>query len=166
MDNVSQSSSARPVSWVRQTIIYAIVLIIGLGIGFVPMWIRARASDNLLSAAMSRAGVVRAETMRVSDAAARQLLLATMQNSLATATIDADRGDYETARQAASSFFTTLREEATKGIDSSLSQAQKAGVESVLAGRDEIISLLARNDPAASQQLSDLYVSFRELLSK
>jgi hypothetical protein len=101
-----------------------------------------------------------------SGAAAHQLDMAIMQNSLASAAIDARRGDYESARQAASSFFTSLREEANKGDDSGFSQAQKDGVEPVFARRDEIISLLARNDPAAPERLSDLYVLFREFMSK
>ena len=101
-----------------------------------------------------------------SGVAAHQLDMARMQNALASAAIDARRGDYESARQAASSFFTSLRDEANKGDSSSLSQAQKDGVEPVFTRRDEIISLLARNDPAATERLSDLYVSFREFTSK
>ena len=95
--------------------------------------------------------------------AEQQLTLARMQNTLASAAIDARRGDYESARRAASSFFTSLRAEANKD-DSSLSPAQKAGLEPVFTRRDEIISLLARSDPASAERLSDLYVSFRETL--
>lgn len=98
--------------------------------------------------------------------AAHQLDMARMQNSLASAAIDSRRGEYESARQAASIFFTTLRDEANKGDSSSLSRAQRDGIEPVFTRRDEIISLLARNDPAATDRLSDLYVLFREFLGK
>lgn len=148
MTAVSQSQSVKPISWIRRLITYAVVLLIGFALGFVPMWLMSRESASRLSEATSRAG------------------LATMQSNLASAVIDAQRGDYEAARIAASSFFTSLREEANRVDDSSLSQAQKDGVEPVFARRDETISLLARSDPAATERLSDLYVSFRELMSK
>jgi hypothetical protein len=79
--------------------------------------------------------------------------------------VDAQRGDYESARQAASDFFTALREVANRGADAGLTPAQQNGLEALFTDRDEIISLLARSDPAAAQRLSDLYVSFRDLMS-
>ena len=166
MTNVSGSRSVRVVSWIRRAGSYAAVLLVGFLLGWVPMWVQSRGSDSSLAEAASRAGVVQTQNVLASEVAARQLELATMQNTLASAAIDAQRGDYESARQAASSFFTVLRTEANKGTDSSLSQAQKDGVEPMFTGRDELISLLARNDPAATGRLSDLYVSFRELMSK
>ncbi|NLF15184.1 MAG: hypothetical protein GX597_25620 [Anaerolineaceae bacterium] len=166
MTNVSGSKSARAVSWMRRIATYAAVLLVGFLLGWVPMWFQSRESDNSLSEAATRAGVVQAQGALASEAAARQLGLATMQNMLASAAIDAQRGDYESARQAASGFFTALRDEANKGADSSLSQAQKDGAEPVFAGRDELIALLARSDPAATERLSALYVSFRELMTK
>jgi hypothetical protein len=33
----------------------------------------------------------------------------------------------------------------------------------LFAGRDEIITLLARSDPAVADRLSDLYASFRKI---
>jgi hypothetical protein len=35
-------------------------------------------------------------------------------------------------------------------------------VEQLFAGRDEIITLLARNDPASADRMSDLYVAYRK----
>jgi biopolymer transport protein ExbB/TolQ len=165
-NNGSSRSTRRPMPWVSRLVTYAGVLLIGFLLAFVPMWLKAGASATNLSAAIRRAGQVQAQSDLASTASAHQLELARMQNTLASAEIDAQRGDYEAARIAASSFFTSLREEANKGTDSSLSQAQKAAVEPMFAGRDEIISLLARSDPAATQRLSDLYVSFRELVAK
>jgi hypothetical protein len=39
-------------------------------------------------------------------------------------------------------------------------------VQPFFAMQDEVITLLARNDPAAAARFSDLYVSFREILSE
>jgi len=152
------------VSWIRRGITYAIVLLVGFLIGFVPM--QARNSANQLSEATTQADLVRSRDALASAVVEGELHLATMQNTLASAAIDAQRGDYESARQAVSSFFTSLQEEANKGADSILSQAQQDGVEPLFARRDETISLLARNDPAAAERLSDLYVAFRELLGE
>jgi uncharacterized membrane-anchored protein YhcB (DUF1043 family) len=154
------------VSWIRRGITYAIVLLVGFLIGFVPMWIQARNSANQLSEATTQADLVRSRDALASAVVEGELHLATMQNTLASAAIDAQRGDYESARQAVSSFFTSLREEANKGADSILSQAQRDGVEPLFARRDETISLLARNDSVAAERLSDLYVAFRELLGE
>ena len=140
-------------------------LIAGLLIGFVPMWVRSRRSSRSLSEATGQSVLARTQNAHALALAEQQLTLARMQNTLASAAIDARRGDYESARQAASSFFTSLRAEANKADDSTFSPAQRAGVEPVFTRRDEIISLLARNDPAATERLSDLYVSFRETLS-
>ena len=85
-----------------------------------------------------------------------------MQSNLASAAIDARRGDYEPARQAASQFFTSLRAEIDKGDSSYLTQAQRAAAQPLLDGRDEIITLLARSDPASADRLSELYVAYRK----
>jgi hypothetical protein len=126
--------------------IYAAVLLAGLLLGFIPMWLKVReCSGNLAK----------------SD---QQLSLARMQNNLASAVIDARRGDYEPARQTASQFFTTLRAETDRGDASNLTRAQRDGVQSLFNGRDEIITLLARSDPASAERLSDLYVLYRQIM--
>jgi hypothetical protein len=150
----------------RRVATYAVVLLIGFALGFVPMWFKSRDSALSLSEAASRADQVRIQNTAAAAGAASQLDLAVLQNTLGSAVIDAQRGDYEAARLGASSFFTSLREQANKGEDSGLTQAQKDGVESLFDRRDETISLLARNDPAATERLSDLYVSFRELMAQ
>jgi hypothetical protein len=135
---------------------YVALVVAGFLLGLLVMRARSRQSFSQATG----------ENTLASAAAARQLELAKMQNTLASAAIDTHRGDYESARTTASSFFTSLRAEASKGADSVLSQVHKDGVEPLFARRDELISLLARNDPAAAERLSDLYVSFRELTSK
>lgn len=115
------------------------VFLLGLG----PMWLKARS----------------AVTQR--DAARRELRLSQTQVTLASAAIDARRGEYETARQTASDFFTSLRTELDAGEDTPFSQRQRGAAAPLLERRDEIITLLARSDPASAERLSDLYVSYR-----
>ncbi len=127
--------------------IYAAVLLVVFLLGFIPMWLKARQSAGNLA---------RSE---------QQLGLARMQNNLASAVIDARRGDYEPARQTASQFFTSLRDETDKGDDSVLTQAQREGMKPLFTQRDEIITLLARSDPASADRLSDLYGSYRKIMN-
>jgi hypothetical protein len=131
----------------RQVGVYAAILLGVFLLGFIPMWLKAREAS---------ADLTRTE---------QQLNLAQMQNDLASAVIDARRGDYEPARQSASRFFTSLRAEADRGDASTLTQAQRAAVQPLFTARDEIITLLARSDPASADRLSDLYVSYRKALN-
>ncbi|MDQ3667452.1 MAG: hypothetical protein M3410_12915 [Acidobacteriota bacterium] len=142
-----QPKQIKPNSSIQRILIYAAVLLIVFLIGFVPMWLKARGNADDLATAQ------------------RQLSLAQLQNTLASATIDARRGEYEPARQAASDFFTSLRAEADKGTDSVLTDSQKPNIQSLFDGRDEVITLLARSDPAAADRLSDLYASYRKVMS-
>lgn len=137
-----KSSSAK-----QRFIIYAGVLLVVFLLGFLPMWLRARTTNSSL-----------AETER-------QLVLARMQGSLASAAIDARRGDYEPARQAASQFFTSVRAEIDKGEASILTKAQRDAIQPLFAGRDEVITLLARSDPASADRLSDLFVAYRKIMN-
>jgi hypothetical protein len=130
----------------RRAIIYAGVLLLVFLLGFVPMWLKARSA-----------------TSRLADSE-RQNFLVSMQSSLAGAVIDARRGDYEPARQAVSQFFTLLRAEIDKGEASNLNPAQRQGAQPLFAGRDEIITLLARSDPASADRLSDLFVAYRKII--
>lgn len=137
-------SSSRP----RRFIIYGGVLLVVFLLGFVPMWLKARGCADSLAGAE------------------RQLSMARMQNNLASAVVDARRGDYEPARQSVSQFFTFLRAEIDKGDASTFTQAQRGGVEPLFTGRDEIITLLARSDPASAERLADLYVSYRKVVNE
>lgn len=131
----------------QRFLIYAGVLLIVFLLGFVPMWLRARAASSSL-----------VETEH-------QLILVRMQSSLASAAIDARRGDYEPARQAASQFFTSLQAELEKGDTSNFTPAQRQGLQPLFAGRDELITLLARSDPASADRLADLFVAYRKTMN-
>ena len=130
----------------RRFIIYGVVLLAAFLLGLVPMWLKARECAG---------GLANAE---------HQLLLIRMQSNLASAALDARRGDYEPARQAASQFYTSLSGEIDKADASALTRAQRESLQPLFAGRDDIITLLARSDPAAADRLSDLYVSYRKLM--
>ena len=132
-------------SMLKRVGIYALVAIGIFLLGLIPMWFIARD---------------RAEQL---EATQRELRLARMQNLWASAAIDARRGEYEPARQAASDFFTVARTEIDRS-DTAFSTAQRSGVESLLAQRDESITLLARSDPAAADRLSELYAGYRKVL--
>jgi hypothetical protein len=116
-------------------------------LGFVPTRLKLRDSVSRLSEAE------------------RHLNLASVQNALASAFITARQGDYESARLAASNFFTALRAETDKGVDSALSPAQSAEVQPLYTQRDEIITLLARSDLASAERLSDLYMAYRKIVN-
>ena len=145
---MSEDLQARPSksrSVMQRIIIYAAVLLIVFLLGLVPMWLKARAATNNLAEAE------------------HQLALSKTQNDLASAVIDARRGDYEPARQALSRFFTSLSAE--PGSSSHYTEAQKKNLQPLFAGRDELITLLARNDPSAADRLSDLFVTYRKIVS-
>jgi hypothetical protein len=147
---MSEDIQPKPIkssSRMQRFIIYAGVLLVIFLLGFVPMWLKARTvTRNLV------------ETEH-------KLVLIRMQSDLASAVIDARRGDYEPARQAASQFFTSLRAEIDKGYTSNFTLAQREGMQPLFVGRDELITLLARSDPASADRLSDLYVAYRKIMN-
>jgi hypothetical protein len=144
MSQEVQPKLVKTTSWMQRVTIYAALLLAGFLLGFIPMWWKSRECSNGLSEVE------------------HQLSLARLQNALASAVIDARRGDYEPARQAASNFFTSLRAETDRGDASALSPAQREGVLPLFTRRDEIITLLARSDPVSAERLSDLYELYRK----
>lgn len=85
-----------------------------------------------------------------------------MRSALSAAALDARRGEYEPARKATSDFFTTLSSELDRVEDPALDQTQKDAVRPLLGQRDELITLLARSDPAAADRLSNLDATYRK----
>ena len=128
----------------KRILVYAVILVIGVLLGLLPMWLNAHRIAKELEA-------TKAELQRTQ-----------MRSALSAAAVDARRGDYEPARKAMSDFFTTLSSELDRGENSTFDQAQRDAVRPLLARRDEIITLLARSDPAAADRLSDLDSSYRK----
>jgi hypothetical protein len=146
-EEVVQTKPARSSNLLQRIGTYAALMLVAFLVGFVPMWLKARESNSNLVATE------------------RTLGLARMQNNLASAVIDARRGEYEPARQAASQFYTALQADIDKGDDSSLTPAQRTAAQELFAGRDNIITQLARSDPAAAEQLSNAYVAYRKIMN-
>ena len=142
-----QPKPTKSSSVMQRYLIYAAVLLIVFLLGLIPMWLKARTANSSLTEAE------------------HQLALCKMQNDLASAVIDARRGDYEPARQALSRFFTSLSADTNKGDSSNYTEAQRNSMQSLFARRDELITLLARNDPASADRISDLFVAYRKIMN-
>jgi len=132
----------------RRALIYCVSVAVAFLLGFVPMWFTAgcRAKER--------------------DVAQRELRLTQVQLSLASAAIDARRGEYEPARLSVVKFFTSLRAEMDRGDDSAISSAQRDAVQPLLDQRDDLVTLLARSDPASAERLANLYVAYRNAMGK
>jgi len=123
-----------------------IAIVVAFLVGFIPMWMKARDQSS------------------VREKTEHELTLTRIVKDLGSATIDARRAEYEAARVEASAFFTAAHFEIDQRDKSPLTQQQRDGLLPLLAPRDELITLLARSDPAAADKLSNLYVSVRKIL--
>ena len=90
------------------------------------------------------------------DQAQRELTFQRMEATLGAATIEAQRGGFEPARQLASDFFTRLQAAAQQAPSDGQAQLQQ-----ILAQRDEVITQLSRNDAQAAPVLANLFVRYR-----
>jgi len=147
MSENTRSEPAKTTHRMRRFVLYVALLLAAFLGGFMWMGLKYRECSRSLSALERQSSLVKMEVL------------------VGSAAIDARRGDFETARLAASDFFTSLRAETDKGIDSALSQAQIDGVQPLFAQRDEAITLLSRGDVASADLLSDLYVAYRALVN-
>jgi hypothetical protein len=141
---LSRKISALAIPW-RRVALYATLSIVFFLLGFVPMWFRTTGA------------------IEQRDAAQRGVRLAQLKNTLSAAVIDVQRGHYEPARQLTSDFYTNLRREVDTDGASLFTTGQREGLRSLLAERDELITLLARSDPAATDRLFNIYVTYNKL---
>jgi hypothetical protein len=141
---LSPRFSALAIPW-RRVALYATIATGFFLLGFVPMWFK-------VSSAVEQR-----------DAAQRGVRLAQLHNTLAAAMIDVQRGQYEPARQLTSDFYTDLRRHVDDESGSLFTPSQREGLRSLLTQRDELITLLARSDPAATDRLFAVYSSYRKL---
>ena len=100
------------------------------------------------------------QTQRERDALQQQLAVARLEMNLASAALMARHGDYTAARDAASQFVSDAGR-AAEGGDDVLAAAQLSYLQSALAERDALITLLARGDPAGAERSTAMYVAFR-----
>lgn len=90
------------------------------------------------------------------DQTRRELTFQRLESTLAAATIAAQSGSYEPARQLASDFFTRLQ--------GSMQQAPPAGraqLQQILSQRDQVITDLSRADPQSAAVLVALFSRYR-----
>jgi hypothetical protein len=126
----------------KQIKTYGIWFVVGLLVGLLPPAVRL------------------IQTQRDRDSLQRQLQVAQLEMNLASAALMARHGDYTAARNAASQFFSDARR-AADGGDDILSAAQLTYLQSALAERDALITLLARGDPAGAERSTAMYVAHR-----
>ena len=132
-------------SW-RRIGISALIIVVAFLLGLVPMWLSSRKCTNEL------------------DQVKRDLRLSKMENDLSSAAINARRGEYELARQASSRVFTSLGAQCDS-LAADLTASQCESLRPALAQRDELITLLARSDPASADRLTNLYVAYEKAMS-
>lgn len=79
-----------------------------------------------------------------------------LEATLAAATIEAQRGNYELARRTSSDFFTALQEAMPRAPED-----QRLPLERIAAQRDVIITAASRSDPQVASMLGQLYGTYR-----
>lgn len=136
--------SALTIPW-RRVVLFSTLALGFFLLGFAPMWLTA----------------TRAIEQR--DAAQRGVRLAQLQNTLAAALIDVQRGQYEPARQLTSDFYTDLRRQIDSDSGAILTSGQREGFRALLTERDELITLLARSDATARDRLFTVYSTYNKL---
>jgi len=124
-----------PGSALRRGLWLAAAFALGLAIGFVPQWLTSRDLRGRL------------------DEAAYRLEVARLQSTLGAALAGVEAGEYERARQLASSFYTGL--EALEG--EVRDEAQTVVLDDIALGRDQMITLLSRAEPEARGRLAAVY---------
>lgn len=141
---MSPRISALAIPW-KRVALYSTLAIGFFLLGFVPTWLKA-----------SRA-------IEQRDAAQRGVRLAQLEDTLAAAVIDVQRGQYEPARQLTSDFYANISHQIDADSASKFTPAQRDGLRSLLAERDELITLLDQNDPAAADRLLNVYSTYNKL---
>ena len=79
-----------------------------------------------------------------------------LEATLGAATIEAQRGSFEIARQLASDFFTGLQADADRAP-----AGQQQVFRDILQNRDAMITALSRSDQQAGSMLAQLFTRFR-----
>ena len=126
----------------RQFKMYGICLFAGLLLGLIPTGIRLY------------------QTQTERDTLQQQLRVANLEMNLSSAALLARHGDYSAARDAASQFFNDASQAVDAG-DDALTAAQRSSLQSALADRDALITLLARGDAAGGERATTMYVAHR-----
>lgn len=94
-----------------------------------------------------------------------QLRQSEIKGLLTSAIVEAKRGEYEPARQSASSYFTQLRTEEEKSVEESFLTTDVRGkLKPIFDERDAIITMLAQRDPASVERLTNVYATYLQAM--
>ena len=130
----------------RRWILIAVAVLLAFLLGLLPMWW----SKSSVAYELEQAKL--------------ELRRQRIHNTLSSAAVYARRGEYETARQNASSFFTDMQVELDNANSTVFSAAERTQIPALMTSRDDVITLLSRADPAAAERLSDIYVTYRSAI--
>lgn len=90
------------------------------------------------------------------DVAETDLAFQRTEATLGAATIEAQRGSYELARQLASDFFSSLQQHVERAPAD-----QQPAFREMLERRDAMITALSRSDPQSGSMLAQLFMRYR-----
>jgi hypothetical protein len=113
------------------------IALVAFLLGFLPQWSRANGLSDRL------------------DTAQQELKMARVEGQIGAALTESLRSNYERARQMMTEVYATLQATAP-----SLQGTQRREVDTLLAQRDEMITLLARAAPESSQRLMLVYARY------
>ncbi|MBA2493886.1 MAG: hypothetical protein H0V31_04230 [Acidobacteria bacterium] len=128
--------------------IYALILLMVFLLGLLPMWWQKRQVSQEL------------------EAAQKQLRKSEIKGLLTTSIVESKRGEYESARQDASEFYTRLRTETDKGDDSLFTKEERDKLKMTFDNRDSTITMLAQRDQASTERLTDIYVIYQQAMGQ
>ena len=143
---LSPRISALAIPW-KRVALHATMALGFFLLGFVPMWFKTDAA------------------IEQRDAAQRAVRLTQLHNTLATAVIDVQRGQFEPARQLTSDFYTNLRRQVDTDNGTLFTASQREGLKLLLSERDDLITLLAQSNPAAIERLVSVYSTYSRLVN-
>lgn len=95
------------------------------------------------------------------DSTRHDLTYERLEATLGAATVEAHRGNHESARRLTSDFFSSMQAE----LDAAPASA-RPGLSAILSQRDAMITALSRGSPESAGLLSDLFVRYRTAMGK
>ena len=122
----------------RKTLAIVGGIVLAFVVGFVVQWIPAHRYKGQL------------------DQVQKELTFQRMEATLGAATIEAQRGGFEPARQLTSDFFTRLQ-----GATQTVPDNEKPPLQEILQARDGVITQLSRSDAQSGAVLANLFVRYR-----
>lgn len=145
-ENIDSNSGGALQNKMRGLAIWAAAFVMVFLLGLVPMWWQYRAANQ------------------AHEATQKMLRKAEIKDMLLTAIVESRSGEYETARQNTSDFFTSLNAEIEKGDSGALGADQREKLKPIFANRDNMITLLAQRDPASVDRLTEIYAIYKQSL--